>query len=46
MKLIQKNCHVANINLAKSSLVIHSFGNISSRIDDKFKNDNLIKSQI
>ena len=36
MKLIQKNCHVANINLAKSSLVIHSFGNISSRIDDKY----------
>ena len=36
MKLIQKNCHVANVNLAKSSLVIHSFGNISSRIDDKY----------
>ena len=36
MKLIQKNCHVANINLAKSSLVIHSFGNISSRINDKY----------
>ena len=36
MKLIQKNCHVTNINLAKSSLVIHSFGNISSRIDDKY----------
>ena len=36
MKLIQKNCHVANISLAKSSLVIHSFGNISSRIDDKY----------
>ena len=36
MKLIQKNCHVANINLAKSSLVIRSFGNISSRIDDKY----------
>ena len=36
MKLIQKNCHVANVSLAKSSLVIHSFGNISSRIDDKY----------
>lgn len=36
MKLIQKNCHVANVCLAKSSLVIHSFGNISSRIDDKY----------
>ena len=36
MKLIQKNCHVANVNLAKSSLVIRSFGNISSRIDDKY----------
>ena len=36
MKLIQKNCHLANVNLAKSSLVIHSFGNISSRIDDKY----------
>ncbi len=36
MKLIQKNCHVANVNLAKSSLVIHSFGNISSRINDKY----------
>ena len=36
MKLIQKNCHIANVNLAKSSLVIHSFGNISSRIDDKY----------
>ena len=36
MKLIQRNCHVANISLAKSSLVIHSFGNISSRIDDKY----------
>ena len=36
MKLIQKNCHVANVILAKSSLVIHSFGNISSRIDDKY----------
>ena len=36
MKLIQKNCHVANVNLANSSLVIHSFGNISSRIDDKY----------
>ena len=36
MKLIQKNCHVVNVNLAKSSLVIHSFGNISSRIDDKY----------
>ena len=36
MKLIQKNCHVANVNLAKSSLVIHSFGNISSRIDNKY----------
>ena len=36
MKLIQKNCHVANVSLAKSSLVIHSFGNISSRINDKY----------
>lgn len=36
MKLIQKNCHVANVSLAKSSLVIHSFGNISSRIDNKY----------
>ena len=36
MKLIQKNCHVANVSLAKSSSVIHSFGNISSRIDDKY----------
>ena len=36
MKLIQKNCHIANVSLAKSSLVIHSFGNISSRIDDKY----------
>ena len=36
MKLIQKNCHVANVSLAKSSLVIRSFGNISSRIDDKY----------
>ena len=36
MKLIQKNCHLANVNLAKSSLVIHSFGNISSRINDKY----------
>ena len=36
MKLIQKNCHVANVSLAKSGLVIHSFGNISSRIDDKY----------
>ena len=36
MKQIQKNCHIANINLAKSSLVIHSFGNISSRIDKNY----------
>jgi len=36
MKLIQKNCHVANVSLAKSTLVIHSFGNISSRINDKY----------
>ena len=36
MKLNQKNCHVANVSLAKSSLVIHSFGNISSRINDKY----------
>ena len=36
MKQFQKNCHIANINLANSSLVIHSFGNISSRIDKNY----------
>lgn len=36
MKSFQKNCHIENIKLAKSRLVIHSFGNISSRINDKY----------
>jgi len=34
--LVQKKCHLANINLVLKGLAIHTFGNISSRIDKNY----------
>ena len=36
MKLIQKQCHNGNINLVLKGLALHTFGNVSSRIDKNY----------